>query len=286
MIDVDYHRPRSLAEARRLKQMVPGARYVAGGTDLVVRMKDGRERPAALISLRRLPELTGLEQGDAGCRIGAGTTMAALAADPTIGSTYPVLAQAARRLGSPQIRSSATIGGNLCNGSPCADTATPLLVLDATVAIDGPRGSRTLPLSSWFTGPGRTVLDDDEILTTVLLPRPPAGARGHFSKQGRVYMDLALVNVAVQLVVTRGGRCDEARIAAGSVGPVPLLLERASRAVAEGPLSTRRIEQAAQIAAADVQPIDDVRATAAYRRQLVAVFVRRALTALASEEAR
>lgn len=281
MMDIDYHRPRSLAEAQALKQSLAGSRYVAGGTDVLVRIKNRLEHPPALISLRGLEELRGIELRGSELRIGAATPVADIAAAPTLRTHYDVLAQAARRLGSPQIRTSATVGGNLCNASPCADTATPLLVLEAEAELAGPGGSRRVPLAKWFAGPGQTVLAEHEILTALWLPPQPAGARGLFLKKGRVRMDLALVNVAVQLALADGGRCEQVRMAAGAVGPVPLELDRASRMLAGGPLSAERCAEAARLAAAEVQPIDDLRASAVYRRQLVGVYVRRALEQLA-----
>ncbi|MBW2527968.1 MAG: xanthine dehydrogenase family protein subunit M [Deltaproteobacteria bacterium] len=282
MMDFDYHRPETLDEALALKQSVAGSRYVAGGTDMLVRIKNGVEQPRALISLRKLDELRGIERRGDELRIGAATPVADIAADPTVQAEHGVLAQAAQRLGSPQIRSSATVGGNLCNASPCADTATPLLVLEAEAEIAGAAGTRRVRLAEWFTGPGQTLLDESDILTALVLPPQPAGACGRFLKKGRVRMDLALVNVAAQLVVTAGGRCDKARLAAGAVGPVPLVLSRSQERLEGQPLTTERIAEAAQLAADDVEPIDDVRASAVYRRQLVGVYVKRALEALAA----
>jgi len=273
-----YHRPRSLEEAWRLKEAEPDARYVAGGTDLMVRIKDGTVHPRALISLRSIPELAGITV-NGGLRIGAGTCIADIVAHSQVRADWPVLADACRALGSPQIRNVATIGGNLANASPCADTATPLLVLDARVELAGPRGRRTVPLTEFFRGPGETCRTPEEVVSAVFVERPPAVARTLFVKQGRVKMDLAVASVSVRLDLD-GGRCRTVRVAAGSVAPTPVRL-REVEAVLEGQApSPGLFAEAQRLAASAVAPITDLRSTAEHRRTLVGVFVRRALEAL------
>jgi CO/xanthine dehydrogenase FAD-binding subunit len=260
-----YHRPTSLAEAVRLHAEEPEARLLAGGTDVLVQLRDGRRVPPALIALSRVAGLAGIADEDGALIIGAATTVADLAARCPLA----VIAQAARAVGSPQIRNVATVGGNLCNASPCADLAPPLLVLDASVRLEGPEGRRSLPLEDFFEAPGQTRLRPGEILTAIEVPRPAPGTRAAFAKHGRVAMDLALASVAV--LVAPDGRV---RVAAGSVAPRPIRLRGVEAALAADPTA---IAEARELAAREVQPISDVRAGAAYRRHLVGALLARAL---------
>jgi carbon-monoxide dehydrogenase medium subunit len=283
MTHCEYHRPRSLGEALDLKAAVPGARVVAGGTDLMVRLRSGELAPGALISLRSIPELAGVRE-DGAVSIGAATTFTDLIADPTVARGWPVLVEAAGRVGSRQIRNVGTVGGNLANASPCADSAPPLLVHEARVRLESVRGRRELPLHELFAGPGATALAADEILTAVILPPPVPGARAAFLKKGRVKMDLAVASVAV-LLVMEGELCRKARISAGSVGPTPLRLPEAEAALEGATLTPERVAEAAGIARRGVAPITDVRSTADYRRQVIGVFVKRAVSRLLGWEA-
>ncbi len=280
---IEYHRPRCLEEAWDLRRKIPGSRFVAGGTDVMVQIKNRTVSPPALISLRSIPKLSGVETASAGgagsTSIGALTTVAEIVEHPELAATYPVLIEAARRLGTKQIRNVATIGGNLCNASPCADTAPPLLVLDARVRLEGPDGSRELPLSRFFTGPGETCLADGEIMTAILLDGSTSRPRAAFLKKGRVRVDLAIASVAV-LLELNGGSCRKVRCAAGSVAPVPVRLA-AVEELLEGAAPTRELlTRAGALAAESVSPISDVRASAEYRRQIAGVYVRRAVEKL------
>jgi len=274
-----YRRPATLDQAFELKAADPSAYFVAGATDTLVKIKNGDIEPRALISLRSIPELKGIETGET-VRIGSLTTISEIVEDAELAKIFPVLAEAARQLGSRQIRNVATIGGNLCNCSPCADTAPPLLVHEARVKLAGRSGSREIPLSEFFEGPGQSCLATDEILEAVLIDRPAAGARGAFFKKGRVRMDLAIASLAA-LITLDGELCTRVRLAAGSVAPVCLRLTKAERHLEGNPLSPELVSEAAELAAGEVTPIDDVRASAIYRRRLVEVFTRRALAAIA-----
>lgn len=279
-----YHRPPSLTGALRLAEELPGARFIAGGTDLMVRLQARAIAPPALISLRGIDELHGVSVDDAGVRIGALTTIAELLEHATLGEIYPVLADALSRIGGPQVRNGATIGGNLCNASPCADSAPPLLVLGAGVRLVGARGARELPLERFFLGPGQTALQPGEILSHVLVPLPATGAAAAFRKHGRVRMDLALVSAAV-LLCADGGRCVEARVAVGSVAPVPLRLASVEALLVGREIDERLLAAVEAETRAAVAPISDLRASADYRRQLVGVYVRRLTAALAPRRA-
>lgn len=271
----DYFKPRSLEEALRLKETTPDAWFIAGGTDLLVKIKDNEIQTSALISLRSIQELSGAEVNKI-TRIGALTTINDLIKNPTLCENFPLLVDAAKQLGSTQIRNTATIGGNLCNCSPAADTALPLLVLDAKVRLQGIQDSREMPLSEFFMGPGESCLSSDEIMTDILLEPSLPGAKAVFLKIGRVKMDLAIASVAL-LLEMEGERCRKVRIAAGSVAPVPLRLSKVEELLEGEPVSKELVAEAQKIASDVAAPITDIRASEEYRRHIVGVLVRRAL---------
>jgi len=276
----DYLQPHSLDEAFELAEGRDSVLFSAGCTDVLVKIKNGAVAPRALISLRRVPGLSGVaETPDGGVRIGALTTISHLLRDGTIRTRYPVLAAAAGRLGSEQIRNAATVGGNICNASPCADTALPLLVLGARVVLRSSGGVREKPLNEFFAEPGRTHLAVGEILEAVLLPPPVQGATGVFFKKGRVRLDLAVASLAALLVV-ENGVCRYARLAAGSVAPVPLRLTGAEALLEGESLTGKTAAMAALEAMREVSPITDIRASAWYRMRITGVFVKRAFERL------
>lgn len=282
MRHVDYYRPRTLREAHDLKTKLEGARYIAGGTDLLGRIKSGLERPSALISLRSIEGIAGITANGATC-IGALTPLNDIVENRVLRERHPVIVQAARTMANVQIRNVATVGGNLCNAAPCADTAPPLLVLDARLRIQGPEAQREMPLADFFRAPGETRLREQDILTAILIDPPSEHGKGIFLKRGRVSVDMALASVAAYVEMDPASRtCRRARLAAGSVAPRPLRLE-AVEALLEGRQITRQTLARAQDLARDaVTPISDVRASADYRRHITGVLVRRALEALCS----
>lgn len=273
-----YYQPESLDEAFRLKKTIPESLYISGGTDLMVRIKKRELRPRALISLRSIPNLSGIKNGKV-IHIGAMTSISDLLKNSLLHEKYPVLIQSAKELGNIQIRNVATIGGNLCNGSPAADMAPPLLVLKAKVRLQSGQKGRDLPIEKFFLGPGETGLSPDEIMTDILLNPPEPNTHGVFLKKGRTRMDLAVASVAA-LIRTEGNRCLKARIAAGSVAPVPMRLSKVEAILEGASLSRELLTEAQQLAAKCVSPITDVRSTADYRRHLVGVLVKRALEKL------
>ena len=275
-----YHRPTTLAEAWQLAAE-PGARFIAGGTDLMVRIRSGQQKPTALISLRNIGALRGIQVHESTTRIGAGTPIADLISHPGLAATCPVLVAAARRLAGPQVRNVATLGGNLCNASPCADTAPPLLVLDAWVRIEGHGGARDLPLEDFFIAPGQTRLTPGEVLTQVCFDAPPVGTLTCFQRRSRVRMDVSMASVAVALTLD-GDHCLRARLAAGSVGPRPLRL-RGVEALLKGQKIDEDLIAAARIQTeGEISPISDVRSSEWYRRRVTGAMVQRALSELLS----
>lgn len=271
----DYLRPKSLKEALQQKKIIAGAKFISGGTDLLVQIKNRELQPPALISLRSIPELATIEI-NGGARIGALATISDIIQHNELGLNYPVLVEAARRLGSVQIRNVATVGGNLCNCSPSADMALPLLVLEAKVRLRTAKAKREIQINEFFKGPGKSCLSSDEILTDILLDPPHQKAKATFLKKGRVKMDLAIASLAV-LLEMEGGKCRKARIAAGSVAPVPLRLYKVEALLAGAALSKDLVSKAQQLAREIVSPITDIRATEEYRRQIVRVYVKRGL---------
>lgn len=270
-----YHKPQTIEDALQLKTEKRGAVYIAGGTDVMVQIKNRELRPSALISLRNIPELAHIDV-NGGARIGALATITDIIQHSTLALAFPLLVEAARRIGSVQIRNVATIGGNLCNCSPCADMALPLLVLEAKVRLRTSETTREVPVEDFFKGPGESCLLSDEIMTDILLDPPDANAIAVFMKKGRVKMDLAVASVAV-LLDMEGDLCRKAYIAAGSVAPVPRRLREVEEKLEGTILSEQIISEAQKIAKSSVAPITDIRSTEDYRREIVGVFVKRSL---------
>lgn len=270
-----YYKPHSLDEVWKLKEKIPEARFIAGGTDLLVQIKNGEIRPPALISLRSVPDLSILDINK-GARIGALTTINELIQHQYLLAKFPLLGESAKRLGSVQIRNMATVGGNLCNCSPCADMALPLLVLEAKVRLQSAQGARTVPLAEFFTGPGQSCLSSGEIMTDILLNPLSKMVKTAFLKKGRVKMDLAIASLAVVLEMD-GNRCLKARLAAGSVAPMPLRLSKVEKLLEGATISKGLVIEAQKLAQESVFPITDIRATKEYRLQIVGVFLKRTL---------
>src|SRR3990170_1164068 len=278
----DFHSPIGLPAALGLlSELGADAAPLAGGTDLLLRMRAGDQTPRAVVSLKGVEELQGISfDAHQGLRLGARLTLRDLTRSPTIREHYPILAEAAATMACEQVRSLATVGGNLVNAAPSADLAPPLLVLGAEVRLANVAGERRLPLERFFLGPGSCLRKPDELLVEILVP-PPDGRALYLKHAPRAYMDIAVVGVAISL--GRGnGNGRSVRIALGAVAPVPMLARRAAGALNGARLRPAEVERAAEIAAEECSPIDDVRASAAYRRRIVSVLVRRGLEALAT----
>ena len=263
--------PRTVAEAVDLRTRHPEAVVIAGGTDIMVYLESGTLNPPAFLNLRGVAALRGVERdGDGGVRIGALTTHTDLIRSPLL-AAYPALTEACRTVGAVQIQNRGTLGGNIVNASPAGDTLPVLLALDAEFLLTGPAGTRTVPAAAFWTGYRRMDLARDELLTAILLPAPHPDDRAHFRKVGtRQAQSISKVVLGARLRLT-GGVVSEARVAFGSVGPVPLRCPRTEEALIGAALSGADLsaDLAAALAAAlaaDIAPIDDVRSTAAYRR--------------------
>lgn len=281
MQDFDYLAPRTLQEAlESLSRHRGEANLLAGGTHLVYRMKAGDLAPRLVISLGKICGLQGIEEGDdGGLTIGACATLEEVARSSIVRRHYDLLAVAASQVGGPQTRNRGTIGGNICNASPAADTAPPLLVLGATLTVASARGQRTVPMSEFFVAPRRTVMSEDEILTAIHLPEALPRSGGAFLKLGRrKAMDISLVCAAGYISMQPGSMVvREGRVALGSVAPTPLLVKEVESAVNGSELTPEVLERAGQVAAERAQPITDIRASADYRREMAGVLAKRVL---------
>jgi xanthine dehydrogenase iron-sulfur cluster and FAD-binding subunit A len=273
-----YYQPQTLQEAFGLMDKLKGrARYVAGGTDVIVRLKQKTIEPQALISLTRIEALKGITH-DGGVSLGSMTLFRDLEREHTIARHYPALAQAVRVLANPQVRNVATVGGNLCNSAPSADSAPPLMVMEARLIMEGPDGLREVPIDEFFTGPGENSMGPSEILREIRIPEKAAGTGMAFLKIGRVAQDIAVANAAA-LVVMDGKMCRKCRLVSGAVAPIPLRLT-STEALLEGKeIDQDLLDSISQMVEQEVKPITDVRSTEEYRRAVSGVLVKRALQA-------
>jgi CO/xanthine dehydrogenase FAD-binding subunit len=264
-----------------LKEHGLAAIPMMGGTDLFPGMRDGVFTPEFVIDVKHLPGMCDIAYDEKmGLTVGAGVTMNGLARHAEVQARYPLLAQAAEAVASYQVRNRATIGGNLCNASPCADTAPATLVLEAEFVLYGPEGVRTVPASAFFLGPGRTVLKPGELMTTIRFPPPPAVAAARYFKLGRCRSgDLALVGVAVLGFADTAGSGSGYlfRIGLGSVAPTPIRAEVAESLLAAYPPGEQTFVRAAERAMAAANPITDVRGTAEYQKAMVRTLTLRGL---------
>lgn len=279
MQSFDYQKVYSLQDALDVASASKGiSLFMAGGTDLLVQIKEGKRRPQCVIDLKGIHEMDGLATSGDELSIGALTRIRTLETSPSALEKVPLLAQAAAKLGSVQVRHRATIGGNLCNASPSAETAPALLALDAQAVICRKTGTRVVELADFFLGPGATVLGDGEMLTHLKIPLTR-------NRQGSVYyklstrnaMDLAFVGVAVLLELDRGGQISKARIALGAVAPTPIRVPSAEKLLEGRVLDLDAARESAELAAQSCKPISDLRASAEYRREMVRELCQRGL---------
>lgn len=280
----EYHEPASLAEAVALAaRHGAAARFLAGGTDLLVQIERGRLAPGHVIALHRLADLATVET-DGRITLGARVTHRTVERTPAFRGALRALVEGAQVIGGRQVRNVATVGGNVANASPAADLVPVLLTLDAEARLVGPDGERRLALDACLLGPGRTALGRGELLTHVSMPAPAAATATAFLKAGRrKAMEIAVVCVAARLTLDAGReRCLEARIALGAVAPTTVRAREAERALEGQPLEPARLRRAAGLALEACEPISDVRASARFRRHLVVTLVERALATCAA----
>jgi len=286
----EYYEPSTLPEVVTLLERFNGrACILAGGTDLLVEIKERIRLPDHVINIKKVPGLDHLTYDpDGGLKIGSLATLRDVERSSVVIEKYAGLYHATRELGSIQVRNRATVAGNICRASPSADTLPPLIADNATIDLFGPDGERSISLENFFTGPGKTVLSNGEILTQITVPSPPPKTGKVYLKLGRrAAMELATVGVAVTLTLDQN-KCRSVRIVLAAVAPTPIRATEAEEILAGEFISEETMEKAAQSARDQCRPISDVRGSADYRREMVRVLTRRALriTMAAANEGR
>jgi aerobic carbon-monoxide dehydrogenase medium subunit len=274
--ELQYSEPSTLRETFSILAKDPGSKILAGGTDVIVSMRERKIAPSHIVNIKRIPGLDQIsESKNRGLSIGALTTIGMVETSALVRNAFPMVAEAAHQLGSFQVRNRATIGGNLCNSSPSADMAPPLIALEAVAKIIGPKGLRSVTFENFFTSPGKTVLKRTEILKEIRIPNPPKGSSGAFLKHGpRACMDIATVNAAI-LITMKGRVCKDARIVLGAVAPVPMRAKKAEAEIRGKSVDDDLVRRVGEVASQESLPISDVRGSADYRREVVRVLVMR-----------
>ena len=283
------YEPATLNEALAiLKEEGDGGAALAGGTDLLLRIRRRARSYRSIVNIKFVPGLTGLTWDPTdGLTIGALTTFRAIETSADVRAHFPALAEAARVVAGVQLRNLATIGGNLGNASPSADSAPPLVALGATVEIASAGGTRRVPVERCLTGPGRTVLTPGEIFTSISVPAPAARSGNAYARfSPRSAMDIGIASVAASIDLDAGGRCTLCRIALGAVAPVPIRSGMAEGALEGERLTPALIERAGELAAAAARPISDIRGSADYRRAIVRVLTTRVVSLAAARAVR
>jgi len=267
----DYCAPKGLEEVLDVfAEYGERARALAGGTDLILFMEKGRLKPDLVVEIPSCPPFVGIEVTNSHIRIGSRTTMRELETSPLIREKISILAEAASKVGSLQIRNLATIGGNICTASPAGDTLPALLVLDASVKLVSKSGERLVPLREFFFGPGETVRQPNELLTEVIVPLPSSHSGYSFYKLSvRRYMDIAIVNVAAFVAVNEDGFITDTKIALGSVAPTPIRAYEAEERLKGNTINDILLDEIGKLAQDASSPITDQRGTAEYRRIMV-----------------
>jgi len=280
LLPFEFFEPRSLEEAMRLLD-TPRSKVMAGGVDLVLKMRLRQVLPDAVISLQKIPGLDYIESNPAGLRWGTLASLRQIEMSPLVRRNWPVLYEAVHQIASVQTKTMGTAVGNLCVATPASDIAPALLVLDAQVKIVGLSFEKVVPMENFFIGVGRTILEPNEIVTEIFVPGTPGGTGSGFLKSAKTADDIAKVNCAVTLTV-RDKICKDARIALGSVAPTPIRVKEAEQALRGQRLDETMVARAAEAAAEAVKPISDIRSTAQYRIEMVRVLVKDALVKAAA----
>jgi CO/xanthine dehydrogenase FAD-binding subunit len=282
-VDFDLLMPETLPEALALlAEMAPDLTPIAGGTNVIVNMREDRHRYQKLMDLNRIGELHGIRKEDDRLVIGSTTTLARVLEHPLVREHALPLMQAASVFANPLVRNRATVGGNLVDASPAADTAPPLLAMDANVLLASKKGFRQLPLHDFMVGVNKTLCQPDELLVSIRCPIPAGKRRGGFKKAGlRKGTACSIISAAVMVECDEDGICQKARIALGAAAPRPIRAEAAEELLAGQRLTPQVIAEAGRLCAQAASPIDDIRGSAEYRRRMVEVIVRRLLADVA-----
>ena len=275
----EYHSPRTLDEAVALLQKLgPEAKLLSGGQSLIPMMKLRLLSPEYIVDINRIPNLDYITESDGHLKIGALAREHELESSEVVKQKFPILADTAKVIADPLVRSQATICGNLAHGDPANDHPATMLALGATVVATGPNGQREIGIEDFFPGLFTTALEPEEILTEIRVPTPPPRSGGAYLKLERKVGDFATAGVAVQITLDESGACKRAGIGLTNVGMTPIKAKQAETFLNGKQLDDAAIQQAAELAAADSQPMDDIRGSADYKRDLVRVLTARALT--------
>ncbi len=274
-----YYEPTTVEECCRiLKEYGSDAKILAGGTDIVPRLKNKIWKPKAVVGIFNIPGIDSITVTKDGLELGAAARLRKISLDPSLQKDYKVVMEAAGHVSSMQIRNIATIGGNACNASPSADAIQGLIAMDAKAVIAGPSGTREVDLADFFTGPGKTVLEAGEFLLKFKVSAPKAGTGAVYKKFAiRGDTDISIVGVACRLILQKDGTVEDARISLAAVAPKPIRVPEAEKLLIGKKLTAELIEQAAEAAEKSCTPISDQRATAEYRKQMVRVWTRHAV---------
>lgn len=274
---MQYQSPASIDEAVAALASIGGARVLAGGTDLLVQLRSGTASPAAVIDIKNIAGLRAISETADGFRIGAAVSGAEITDHEALVRAWPGVTEAAGLIGSTQVQGRASLGGNVCNASPAADTTPALIAARAVAEIIGPGGRRSIPVEQIATGPGKTSLASGEIVVSFLLPtRTARSGDAYLRLIPRTEMDIAVAGAAVNLTLAEDGTIADARVSIGAVAPTALLLDGASGILVGTKLDEAALAKLAEAAGAAARPIDDKRGTIDYRRKVVGVLAKRA----------
>jgi CO/xanthine dehydrogenase FAD-binding subunit len=277
MSAIRYHAPESLQEISELLSHNKASYVLAGGTDLLVQMRGGIKQPECIVDIKSLPGIKDAALDARGLTIGAAAPAQSITERSDISATYPGLVEAIDLIGSTQVQGRCSVGGNLCNASPAADTVPALIANSAICNIVGPGGERQVPVEAFNTGPGQNCLESGEILVSLFLPAPGAGtADAYLRFIPRTEMDIAVVGAGASVTLDASGTCTAARVAIGAVAPTALLVAEAAAALVGTRIDDAALQAAGAAASAAARPISDKRGSADYRRTVVGVMTRRA----------
>lgn len=277
MTETVYQAPTSVADVTANLSSTTGSRILAGGTDLLVQLRSGAPAPSAIIDIKHLPGILDVELNEDGLRIGAAAPGQSITERQDISATYPGLVEAIDLIGSSQIQGRGSVGGNLCNASPAADSVPALIANGAICHIIGPDGERQVPVADFTTGPGQTCLTQGEVLVALHLPHPgKRTADAYLRFTPRTEMDIAVVGAAVSVSLDDAGICQSARVAIGAVAPTALAVPEAAQALIGTPVDDAALAAVDAAASAAANPISDKRGSADFRRRVVGVLARRA----------
>jgi carbon-monoxide dehydrogenase medium subunit len=277
--DLNYETPTDIESAVALLTDNDRAKVLAGGTDLLVQLREEMIEPSLIVDIKRIAETRIVDMGADEIRIGAAVTGAELDENDALKAAWPGVVEGVELIGSWQVQGRATIGGNLCNGSPAADGVPALIAAAAKIAIAGPNGSREVPAEDFNTGPGQNILGKGEFVVSIILPvRPPKSGDAYLRFIPRTEMDIAVVGAGVSLTLNDNGICAAARMSLGAVAPKALLVESATDILVGKKLTDDVLAALAEAASASCNPIDDKRGTIKFRTKVAAVLARRAAT--------